>query len=163
MKPVAIFRFSPGDEPGRFAQWLDANARPWKLIALHAGEPVPADATEFAGIGMMGGPMSVNDSLPWVAPMESLLRDAVDRSVPVIGHCLGGQMLAKALGASVGVAKTTEIGWIDVEVPDSRTRRTSGSADARSSRRSSGTTKHLRCRRAPAACSRTPSTRIRPT
>ena len=102
MKPVAIFRFSPGDEPGRFAQWLDANARPWKLIALHAGEPVPADATEFAGIGMMGGPMSVNDSLPWVAPMESLLRDAVNRGVPVIGHCLGGQMLAKALGASVG-------------------------------------------------------------
>lgn len=121
MKPVAIFRFSPGDEPGRFAQWLDANARPWKLIALHAGEPVPADATEFAGVGMMGGPMSVNDSLPWVAPMESLLRDAVRRSVPVIGHCLGGQMLAKALGASVGVAKTTEIGWIDVEVPDSHT------------------------------------------
>ena len=118
MKPVAIFRFSPGDEPGRFAQWLDANARPWKLIALHAGEPVPPDATEFAGIGMMGGPMSVNDSLPWVAPMESLLRDAVDRGVPVIGHCLGGQMLAKALGASVGRAKTTEIGWIDVEVPD---------------------------------------------
>jgi GMP synthase-like glutamine amidotransferase len=120
MKPVAIFRFSPGDEPGRFAQWLDANARPWKLIALHADEPVPADATEFAGIGMMGGPMSVNDSLPWVAPMESLLRDAVSRGVPVIGHCLGGQMLAKALGANVGRAKTPEIGWIDVEVPDRR-------------------------------------------
>lgn len=118
MKRVAIFRFSPGDEPGRFAQWLDANARPWKLIALHAGEPVPADATEFAGIGMMGGPMSVNESLPWVAPMESLLRNALERGVPVVGHCLGGQLLAKSLGAMVGVARTTEIGWIDVEVTD---------------------------------------------
>lgn len=123
MKPVAIFRFSPGDEPGRFAQWLDANRRPWRLYALHDGEPVPADATGLAGIGMMGGPMSVNDSLPWVAPMEALLRDAVERGVPVIGHCLGGQLLAKSLGGSVGRARTTEIGWIDVEVPDPRVAR----------------------------------------
>jgi GMP synthase-like glutamine amidotransferase len=118
MKPVAIFRFSPGDEPGRLAQWLDANGRPWQLIALHDGEPVPGDASSFAGIGMMGGPMSVNDSLPWVAPMEALLRDAVKRGVPVIGHCLGGQLLAKSLGATVGRAQTAEIGWIDVDVPD---------------------------------------------
>ncbi len=118
MKPVAIFRFSAGDEPGRFAQWLDANARPWKLIALHAGEPVPKDVAAFAGIGMMGGPMSVNDSLPWVAPMGALLRNAVERGVPVIGHCLGGQLLAKSLGATVGRARTTEIGWIDVEAAD---------------------------------------------
>jgi GMP synthase-like glutamine amidotransferase len=118
MRPVVIFRFSPGDEPGRLAQWLDANGRPWRLVALHDGEPVPKDAGELGGIGMMGGPMSVNDALPWVAPMERLIRDAVDRGVPVIGHCLGGQLLAKALGATVGRARTTEIGWIDVEVPD---------------------------------------------
>ena len=120
MKPVAIFRFSPGDEPGRFAQWLDANARPWKLIALHDGEPVPPEAGAFAGIGMMGGPMSANDALPWVAPMEALLRDAVQRRIPVIGHCLGGQLLAKSLGATVGMAKTPEIGWIDVEATNSQ-------------------------------------------
>jgi GMP synthase-like glutamine amidotransferase len=120
MKPVAIFRFSPGDEPGRFAQWLDANRRPWRLYALHDGEAVPANVSEFAGIGMMGGPMSVNDALPWVAPMHSLLRDAVERGVPVIGHCLGGQLLAKSLGATVDRARTTEIGWIDVQVPDPR-------------------------------------------
>ena len=120
MKPVGIFRFSPGDEPGRFAEWLDANRRPWRLHALHDGEPVPTDSTALAGIGMMGGPMSVNDALPWVAPMHALLRDAVDRGVPVIGHCLGGQLLAKSLGGTVGRARTTEIGWIDVEVPDSR-------------------------------------------
>ncbi len=118
MKPVAIFRFSPGDEPGRFAQWLDANARPWRLIALHAGEPVPEDVTAFAGIGMMGGPMSVNDSLPWVAPMESLLRKAVERDIPVIGHCLGGQLMSKAFGGAVVAAPLKEIGWGEVRVSD---------------------------------------------
>jgi GMP synthase-like glutamine amidotransferase len=104
MRSVAIFRFSPGDEPGRFAHWLDAHGVPWRLIALHEGEVVPADARAFAGIGTMGGPMSVNDALPWVAPMEALMRDAVAAGVPVIGHCLGGQLLAKALGAKVGTA-----------------------------------------------------------
>jgi GMP synthase-like glutamine amidotransferase len=118
MRPVAIFRFSKGDEPGRLAQWLDANARPWQLFALHEGEAVPADPTQFAGIGMMGGPMSANDPLPWNAPMQALIRRAVESGVPVIGHCLGGQLMAKALGGSVHRAQTTEIGWIDVEAID---------------------------------------------
>jgi GMP synthase-like glutamine amidotransferase len=118
MRPVAIFRFSQGDEPGHFADWLDAGGRPWRIFALHDGAPVPPTAAPFAGIGMMGGPMSVNDSLPWVAPMESLARDAVARGVPVIGHCLGGQLLAKALGARVERAAGAEIGWSEVESSD---------------------------------------------
>jgi GMP synthase-like glutamine amidotransferase len=118
MLPVAIFRFSPGDEPGRFAHWLDAHGVPWRLFALHDGEVVPDDPEAFAGIGMMGGPMSVNDDLTWNAPMRALLRRAVSAGVPVIGHCLGGQLLAKALGGTVGRAQTTEIGWIDVEAVD---------------------------------------------
>jgi GMP synthase-like glutamine amidotransferase len=118
MRPVAIFRFSPGDEPGRFADWLDANGRAWRLLALHAGDAVPPSAAPFAGIGMMGGPMSVNDPLPWVAPMQALVRDAVARGVPVIGHCLGGQLLAQALGARVAPAPAAEIGWHEVEASD---------------------------------------------
>jgi GMP synthase-like glutamine amidotransferase len=120
MRPVAIFRFSKGDDPGHFADWLDRRGRPWRLFALHDGEPVPGDPTQFAGIGMMGGPMSVNDDLPWNAPMQALIRRAVQAGVPVIGHCLGGQLLAKSLGGAVGRAQATEIGWIDVEVCDPR-------------------------------------------
>jgi GMP synthase-like glutamine amidotransferase len=118
MRPVAIFRFAPGDEPGHFADWLDAAGRPFRLVALHDGEPVPASAAPYAGIGMMGGPMSVNDPLPWVAPLQALVRDAIARGVPVIGHCLGGQLLATTLGARVLRADTAEIGWHDVEVVD---------------------------------------------
>jgi GMP synthase-like glutamine amidotransferase len=116
MRPVLVFRFSSGDEPGRFAEWLDANGWPWRLVALDAGAAVPERVNGVAGIGMMGGPMSVNDALSWVAPMEALLREAVDNGVPVIGHCLGGQLLAKALGADVLRVSRPEIGWIDVEV-----------------------------------------------
>ena len=115
MKPVAIFRFSPTEGPGHFGDWLDSQYIAWKVIALDRGDAVPADAGAFAGIGMMGGPMSANDDLPWNAPLLGLLRNAVAADVPVIGHCLGGQLFAKALGAQVSRTTTPEIGWIDVD------------------------------------------------
>ena len=123
MKPVAIFRFSPTEGPGHFAQWLDAHAVAWKLFALDRGDPVPTDPRAFAGIGMMGGAMSANDDLPWNAPLLGLLREAVTADVAVIGHCLGGQLLARALGAQVTRAVVPEIGWGEVSAtnPDART------------------------------------------
>src|SRR5260370_42094691 len=114
MRPVAIFRFSPTEGPGHFAEWLDARGGRYCLIALDQGESVPADPRAFSGIGMMGGPMSANDQLPWNAPLLSLLRDAVAADVPVLGHCLGGQLLAKALGAKAWRTSTPEIGWGEV-------------------------------------------------
>lgn len=122
MKPVAIFRFSPSEGPGWFADWLDARALPSRLIAVDEGAPVPADPREFAGIAMMGGPMSVTDPLPWVAPVSRLVRDAVERDIPVLGHCLGGQLLAQAFGAKITRTATPEIGWIDVEASDAGAR-----------------------------------------
>ena len=55
--------------------------------------------------------MSVNDPLPWIADECALIRDAVDKSVPVIGHCLGGQLISRALGGRVGPNAGKEIGW----------------------------------------------------
>lgn len=118
MRPVAIFRFSRSEGPGRFAQWLDAHDRPYRLVALDLGEPVPDDPAAFAGIGMMGGPMGANDETPWRDPLAVFVRRAVDAGVPVIGHCLGGQILSRALGGVVSRAETTEIGWIDVRATD---------------------------------------------
>jgi len=122
MRPIAVFRFSPTEGPAHFARWLDAAELAWQLVAVDEGDAIPADATQFAGIGMMGGPMSVNDALAWIDPLSRLLRDAVARDVPVIGHCLGGQLLAQALGARVRRTPTPEIGWIDVESTDAAAR-----------------------------------------
>ena len=59
----------------------------------------------------MGGPMSVNDPLPWLADECALICDAVAESVPVLGHCLGGQLISCALGGQVGPNADKEIGW----------------------------------------------------
>jgi GMP synthase-like glutamine amidotransferase len=114
MKPVAIFRFSPTEGPGYFAAFLDRHGIEWNLHAIDEGADVPATALAFSGLALMGGPMSANDRLPWIGPMFALLRDAVACGVPVVGHCLGGQLLAKALGARVTRAAEAEIGWGEV-------------------------------------------------
>jgi GMP synthase-like glutamine amidotransferase len=118
MRPVAVFRFSRTETPGRFSAWLSANDIPWELVPLDEGAPVPANPGAYSGIGMMGGPMSVNDPLPWINPLCGLLRDAISDGVPVIGHCLGGQLMAKALGARVVRMPQPEIGWLHVDVCD---------------------------------------------
>jgi GMP synthase-like glutamine amidotransferase len=96
---------------------------PWEMVPLDEGPAVPATTAAYSGIGMMGGPMSVNDKLPWVAPLCSMLRDAISDGVPVIGHCLGGQLMAKALGGRVTRMESPEIGWLHVDVCDRGARR----------------------------------------
>jgi GMP synthase-like glutamine amidotransferase len=111
MKPVAIFRHSPGEGPGYFATFLDAHSIAWQLICIDEGAAVPASAADYAGLCFMGGPMSVNDPLPWIPSVLALIRSAAAAEVPVIGHCLGGQLMAKALGGEITRNTVKEIGW----------------------------------------------------
>lgn len=116
MKPVAIFRHLPIEGPGYFATFLDNNHIPWQLIKVDAGENPPDSIKPFSGLVFMGGPMSVNDDLPWIESSLNLIRQAIDLEIPVLGHCLGGQLMAKALGGSVTQNPVKEMGWGKVNV-----------------------------------------------
>jgi GMP synthase-like glutamine amidotransferase len=111
MNPVAIFQFSPGEGAGYCASFLDRHSIPWTLFRLDAGDPVPNDPTQHSGFVFMGGPMSANDDLPWREPVLDLIRQAVSANRPCLGHCLGGQLMSKALGGNVSVNPVKEIGW----------------------------------------------------
>lgn len=111
MKPVAIFRHAPTEGPGYLATFLDSREIPWRLIRIDAGDPLPVHWGDFSGLVFMGGPMSVNDDLPWISPVLALIRGAVKDDVPVLGHCLGGQLMSKALGGQVTRNPVKEIGW----------------------------------------------------
>ncbi|TXT22616.1 MAG: glutamine amidotransferase class-I [Gallionellaceae bacterium] len=123
MKPVAIFRHAASEGPGYFADSLDGRAIPWQLICIDAGDAVPQDVGAFSGLVFMGGPMSVNDDLPWIPQVLALIRAAAARDIPVLGHCLGGQLMAKALGGAVTRNPVKEIGWGDVQVAGNETAR----------------------------------------
>lgn len=118
MNPVAILRFARTEGPGYFATFLSRHDIPWQLVAIDEGMPVPDDPRAFGGLALMGGPMSVNDDLPWMAALLALVRAAAGVDVPVIGHCLGAQVMAKALGAEVTRNPVKEIGWGRVDLLD---------------------------------------------
>ena len=118
MKPVAIFRHSLTEGPGYFATYLESHRIAWKLVQVDSGEEVPASAVAFSGLVFMGGPMSVNDDLPWIPKALQLIGAAAGEGVPVLGHCLGAQLMSKALGGSVGRSPQKEIGWSLLDVAD---------------------------------------------
>jgi GMP synthase-like glutamine amidotransferase len=86
-------------------------------------EPLPgAWRAELAAAGVdlliaLGGPMSVNDEeeLPWLVEEKLFLREAIERGTPVLGICLGAQLIASALGARVYPGVEKEIGWFPIE------------------------------------------------
>ena len=116
MKPVAIFRHFYSEGPGYFATFLERHSIPCQLIRIDEAEAVPAGIEDFSGLVFMGGPMSVNDPLPWVAQSCALIRAAVAADLPLLGHCLGGQLIAKALGGVITRNPVKEIGWGPVKV-----------------------------------------------
>jgi GMP synthase-like glutamine amidotransferase len=121
MKPIAIFRHAASEGPGYFATFLDRGGIPWQQFKIDAGDAVPEEPRQFSGLVFMGGPMSVNDDLPWLPQSLELIRQAAKAGIPVLGHCLGGQLMAKALGGTVGRNPVKEIGWGEVAVADSAT------------------------------------------
>lgn len=123
MNPIAIFRHFRTEGPGYFATFLDRHSIPWTLIRVDQREPVPDGVGNFSGLVFMGGPMSVNDPLPWIAQSCALIRAAVAADLPVLGHCLGGQLIAKALGGTVTRNPIKEIGWGPVRVLENKAAR----------------------------------------
>lgn len=119
MKPIAVIRHSPTEGPGHFATFLERRSLPWTLIRIDQGEAVPRSADGFSGLCLMGGPMSVNDDLAWIPPLLDLIRQTMAADKPVIGHCLGGQLMSRALGGTVIANPVKEIGWGTVRVIDS--------------------------------------------
>lgn len=118
MRPVLVFRHSPTEGPGYFTTFLDRHAIPWRLVRIDAGDAVPETLNGASGVCLMGGPMSVNDDLPWIPPLLARVREAIASDIPVIGHCLGAQLMSKALGGTVGANPVKEIGWGDVRITD---------------------------------------------
>ncbi|MEQ1667293.1 MAG: type 1 glutamine amidotransferase [Sulfuriferula sp.] len=118
MKPVAIFRHISFEGAGYFADFLEQQQIPSVLIKVDENEAIPTSPHDYSGLVFMGGNMSVNDDLPWIQHSLDLMRAAMDADIPVLGHCLGGQLMSKALGAVVSRTPIKELGWGRVTTTD---------------------------------------------
>ena len=121
IKSVIIFRFIAHESPGYLGDFLTAQNITWQLVKVDEGEALPSSIVAYSGMVLMGGPMSVNDDLPWVAPILALVREAISHDIPVLGHCLGGQLMSKALGGVITQNAVKEIGWGEVMVSKNAT------------------------------------------
>jgi GMP synthase-like glutamine amidotransferase len=115
MKPILIFRHIECEGPGYFAQVLQRHGLLYKIAAIDQGHAVPASLADASALVFMGGPMSVNDADQWIQDELKLIRAAIDASMPLLGHCLGGQLISKAMGAEVTFNPVREIGWHKVD------------------------------------------------
>ena len=113
MTTVCVVQHVPVEGPGLIADALKASGIKVELIRPFKGERVPRRLGRCSGLVIMGGPMSVHDEheYPFLRDELRLLEDAVKEARPVLGVCLGSQLLASALGAGVRRGKGKEIGW----------------------------------------------------
>lgn len=118
MKPIRIFRHEDWIQPGRVSEYLDAKGIPWELVAIDRGDPIPKSLDDVSALVFLGGTMSVNDGLPWADQEMELIARAGARDLPMLGHCLGSQLIARGLGATVAPMPQKEIGWIPVTKQD---------------------------------------------
>lgn len=104
--------------PGTLAALLTQRGWALETIALYAGAKLPQAPDAYDAIIVMGGPMGVYDEAdyPFLHHEHSFLTQAIARQVPLLGICLGSQLLAKALGARVYPNPQKEIGWYSVEL-----------------------------------------------
>lgn len=122
---LVVLQHHPATGPSAFAPVLDQRAElTWRLVDVAAGDELPAPDA-LAGLVVLGGPMGVPDRVehPWMDPELSLLSTAVDLEVPVLGVCLGAQLLATALGGAVVRREVPEVGYLPL------TRTEAGHAD----------------------------------
>jgi GMP synthase (glutamine-hydrolysing) len=123
MKPIFVFRHVQHEGIGTIADALLHRELPYTIVDS-LKDPLPRfESRNIAGLVVMGGPMNVDetDKYPALAAEVVWMRNAVEAEIPVLGVCLGSQLLAKALGARVYANRVKEIGWYDIELVSSAT------------------------------------------
>jgi GMP synthase (glutamine-hydrolysing) len=112
---VVVLQHESIEGPGVWMEGLlDSGATVECVLVPRVGIPGAAEAADL--VISMGGSMSVNDSLPWIAEELALLRQRIRRGAPVLGVCLGSQLIAKAAGGVVAPGHFFEIGFLEVEL-----------------------------------------------
>lgn len=119
MKALVIMHH-PDEGPGTIGDYLGQRGVEVIFARLYDGQALPDSPDSFDAVISMGGPMNVYEeqSHPWLAAEDAFLRRALDAGVPMLGVCLGSQLMAKALDAAVSQNPVPELGWAPVRLTE---------------------------------------------
>jgi GMP synthase (glutamine-hydrolysing) len=110
---IVVFEHHAMETSARLGQTLRDHGHQLKVVRLYAGDPIPADLDDVDGVVSMGGPMNVDQAEQhnWINQETSFLKDTHEAGLPIVGICLGAQLIAHALGGKVEKMDQPEIGW----------------------------------------------------
>ncbi len=119
MKAIVLMHVE-SEGPGTLGTFLQNHGVEIETRKLYAKDPVPTEISGLDAVISMGGPMNVyeEDEYPFLKDETDFLRQAIDDGIPVMGVCLGAQMIAKACGKKVYRAPEEEVGWCEISLTE---------------------------------------------
>ncbi len=113
---IIVFQHSDLSRPGRLGLTLRDQAINLDIRRLDKGDSIPVDFDDVDGVISLGGPQNVGGPEPWLKRETEFLREAHARALPIVGVCLGHQLLGAALGSEVGPMEMPEAGLLPVDI-----------------------------------------------
>ena len=116
---IALFQHAASEGPGRVASWLEERGAQLEVVRWWES-PAPKATAHWAGVVILGGAMNIyqHRDHPWLVEEKRLLGQLLARNLPILGICLGAQLLADQLGSRVVQNAEQEIGWWPVRFTD---------------------------------------------
>lgn len=120
MRDVVIIQQVPHEGVGLIGRELKKGGSVVQIIKVYAGEPLPKTLPIDTSLIVMGGPMGVYEEAeyPFIKDELVLIEDSLSRGLPVLGICLGAQLMARAAGAKVYKGSCKEIGWYKISLTE---------------------------------------------
>jgi len=118
MEEVLVFQHDPFEDLGYFAEVLDKQGADCRVVRFFHGEMPAEDWQHIGALIILGGPMSVSeeDHYPFLRWEKRIIRAAIDEAVPMLGVCLGAQLIAEAFGTKIFHGPVKEIGWSQISI-----------------------------------------------
>ncbi|WP_153916002.1 type 1 glutamine amidotransferase [Shewanella sp. TC10] len=115
---LAVIHHHPAEGAGRITDW--ANIYGHQLVHFMAPNNELPNLMNVDGLIILGGPMDVVENPAWMQAEQTLIKQAVNENMPIIGICLGAQLLASTLGAKLHALPEPELGWLPIKLVDNQ-------------------------------------------